>query len=416
MTTQARTAAGTATHSPTHAPAHSPGHSSLHAATPDTVLTSRQLTLMAVAAGVSVANVYYLQPLLRPLAADFAVSPAAAGLLPTLTMVGYALGLLLIVPAADRVGVRRLGGRLNAVRTAALVVLAAAPGYPVFAAASVVLGAASVLAQILLPAAVTLSAPAATGRVTARITAGLFGGIVGARVLSGAVAGPLGWRAVYVISALLTVLLHLALRGLPEPAARTALPYRKLIGSLGPLWRQDRALRRAVTIAALGFAAFNLFWTAVTLYVTGAPHRWSPAAAGLLGLVGIAGTATVLLVGRRLDQGRGRALTMGAAAAMTLALLAAGSAGAATPVLLGAALLLDSGARVSNLANQSSALSGHPEARARLNTLYMTGYFTAGTAGSAAGALLLTHGGWPAACALGALLSASAGLLAARRP
>ncbi|AEY86371.1 major facilitator superfamily permease [Streptomyces hygroscopicus subsp. jinggangensis 5008] len=369
---------------------------------------------MSIAAGVSVANIYYVQPLLRPLATSFAVSDALAGLLPMITMVGYAAGLLLVVPVLERAGLHRLMRWLNAGRLIALALAASATGYPVFAAASVLLGATSVLAQILMPAAASLVPPEAVGRTTARITAGLFGGIVGARVIAGALDGLLGWRPVYALSALATLVVHLALRRLPEPPLRHALGYRALLRSLLPLLRSERGLRRAALTAAAGFAAFNIFWTAVTLYVTGPTHGWSTTGAGLLGLVGVVGTATVLATGRFLDRGAQRGLAVTAAGVMALGLLIAGLWGLSAGALILGALLLDSGARVSNVANQTHALRQRPEARARLNTLYMTTYFAAGSVGSAAGALLFAHIGWTLTTLAAAALAALGATLAAR--
>lgn len=377
-------------------------------------LSKGQVTWMSVAAGVSVANVYYLQPLLRPLAASFGVSDALAGLLPMITMVGYAAGLLLVVPALERTGLHRLMRWLNAARLIALAFAASATDYALFAAASVLLGATSVLAQILMPAAASLAPREAVGRTTARITAGLFGGIVGARVIAGALDGLLGWRSVYVLSALMTLVVHVALRGLPEPPVRHGLRYRALLASLLPLLRSQRGLRRAALTAAAGFAGFNVFWTAVTLYVTGPAHHWSTTSAGLLGLVGVVGTATVLAIGRFLDGRMRRRLAVAAAGTMALGLLVAGVWGLSAGALIVGALLLDSGARVSNVANQTHALTQHPEARARLNTLYMTAYFAAGSLGSAAGALLFAHGGWTLTALVAAALAALGAALAAR--
>ncbi|MGW6487628.1 MFS transporter [Streptomyces sp. NPDC055056] len=368
---------------------------------------------MAVAAGVSVANIYYLQPLLRPLASSFHVTESQAGLLPMITMIGYALGLLLVVPTLERMKLRRLMARLNAGRIIALIAAATAANYGVFALSSVLLGATSVLAQVLMPAAASMAPAGATGKTTARITAGLFGGIVGARVLAGALDGLLGWRSVYVLSAVLTVLLHLALRRLPEPKNRTRLPYRRLLGSLLPLLRHERGLRQAAVTAALGFAAFNIFWTAVTLYVTGPAHHWSTTTAGLLGLVGVVGTATVLVVGRHLDRNRHRVLAIGSSAVMAIGLAVSGLWGASAVALVLGALLLDSGARVSNVSNQTQALRQRPEARARLNTLYMTTYFAAGSAGSAAGSLLFAHAGWATTALVAALIAAAGAVRAA---
>ncbi|MFL4909437.1 MFS transporter [Streptomyces sp. MMS24-I2-30] len=377
-------------------------------------LSKGQVTWMSVAAGVSVANVYYLQPLLRPLAASFGVSDALAGLLPMITMVGYAAGLLLVVPALERTGLHRLMRWLSAGRLFALALAASATDYALFAAASVLLGATSVLAQILMPAAASLAPREAVGRTTARITAGLFGGIVGARVIAGALDGLLGWRSVYVLSALMTLIVHVALRGLLEPPVRHGLGYRALLASLLPLLRGQRGLRWAALTAAAGFAGFNVFWTAVTLYVTGPAHRWSTTSAGLLGLVGVVGTATVLAIGRFLDGRMRRRLAVAAAGTMALGLLIAGVWGLSVGALIVGALLLDSGARVSNVANQTHALTQHPEARARLNTLYMTAYFAAGSLGSAAGALLFAHGGWTITALVAAALAALGAALAAR--
>lgn len=378
-------------------------------------LRSRDVVLMSVAAGISVANIYYLQPILRPLAASLGISAGAAGLLPTLTLAGYAAGLLFVVPMADRFGTRRLSLWLNIARVIALAGCAAAPGFAAFAAASLVLGVSSIIAQILIPLAVSLSSPGRVGRVTGSITAGLFGGILGARVLSGAVSDAVGWRWVYVISAVLTLILALALRNLPEAPGRPALPYRELLGTLWGLVRREQSLRQAVIVASSGFAAFNLFWTAVTLYVTGPPHHWSTGAAGSLGLVGVAGTLTALAVGRYLDRGWYRPLTVTAATVMTAALLLAMGGGQVAVLLVAGALLLDSGARISSVTNQSHALSSDPAARIRLNTIYMTSYFTAGSIGSALGSLIFTAEGWTVTCLLAAALTAVSAVCALAR-
>lgn len=369
-------------------------------------LRSRDVGLMSVAAGVSVANIYYLQPILRPLAASLGVSAGAAGLLPTLTLIGYAGGLLFVVPMADRFGAGRVCLWLNVARIIALAGCSAAPDFAAFAAASLVLGVSSIIAQILIPLAVSLSLPGNGGRVTGRITAGLFGGILGARVMSGAVSDAIGWRWVYVISAVLTVILALALRNLPEAPGRLALPYRELLGTLWTLLRQEPGLRQAVAVASFGFAAFNLFWTAVTLYGTGPPHHWSAGAVGSLGLVGVVGTMTALAIGRFVDRGWYRPLATAAATAMTAALLLTMLGGQIAVLLVAGAMLLDSGARISSVTNQSHALSSQPAARVRLNTIYMTSYFTAGSIGSAAGSLVFTAAGWTVTCLLAATLTA----------
>ncbi|MER8160874.1 MFS transporter [Streptomyces sp. NPDC094472] len=329
-----------------------------------------------------------------------------------ITMVGYAAGLLLVVPVLGKAGLHRLMRWLDSGRLIALALAASATGYPVFATASVLLGATSVLAQILMPAAASLAPREAVGRTTARITAGLFGGIVGARVIAGVLDGVLGWRSVYVLSALMTLVVHLALRRLPEPPVRNGLGYRVLLASLLPLLRSEPGLRRAALTAAAGFAAFNVFWTAVTLYAIGPAHSWSTTSAGLLGLVGVVGTATVLAISRFLDMQRG--LAVGAASVLALGLLIAGLWGLSAGALIVGALLLDFGARVSNVANQTQALRQRPEARARLNTLYMTAYFAAGSVGSAAGALLFAHVGWTFTALVAAALAALGAALAAR--
>ncbi|MFJ8795904.1 MFS transporter [Streptomyces sp. NPDC102462] len=253
---------------------------------------------------MSVADIYYVQPLLRPLAASFAVSDALAGLPPVITMVGYAPGLLLVMPILERAGLHRLMRRLNVGRLIALALAASATGY-VFAAASVLLGATSASAQTLMPAAASPVPWEAVGRTTARITAGLFGGIVGARVIAGALDGLLVRRSVYVLSTLVTLVVHLALGRLPEPPVRHGLGSRALPETLLPPLRSERGLRQAALTATTGFAAFNVFRTAVTPYVT--PARRTAGrrpVRGCWGLVGAVRTATVPATGRFLGRGR----------------------------------------------------------------------------------------------------------------
>jgi len=368
-------------------------------------ISSRLVVLLAAACGVSVANLYYAQPLLHTIAGSLRTSSGTAGLVVTFSQAGYAIGLALVLPVGDIMARRRLVPVVLVLAASALAASAVAPSIAALVALALLVGLGSVAAQILVPLAAHLADDANRGRVVGQVMSGLLLGILLARTLSGIVAGLAGWRVVYWLGAALAVLLALALsRALPPEDARPAIGYGVLLRSTFALLLAEPLLRRRSVFGALGFAGFSVFWTTAAFLLAGPPYHYGVTVIGLFGLVGAAGALCATVAGRLADQGR----TAGATAAFSVAILASfglmwfgrGSLG----WLVVGIVLLDIGVQGLQVTNQSLVYTLAPEARSRVNSAYMFCYFIGGAAGSAVAADLYGAGGWAAVCALGAAI------------
>jgi predicted MFS family arabinose efflux permease len=368
-------------------------------------LTPALLWLLTAAAGLSVSNLYYAQPLLPDVARTFAVSPTRAGVAATAMQVGYATGLLLFVPLGDLVERRRLVVALLLAVTVALLATSAAPTLPLLVAAGFVLGATTIVPQLLIPLAAGLAPAAARGRVVGHVVSGLLVGILGARVVAGAVGRLLGWRGMFVLAAALMLLLAIALRAwLPAspPAARgEPTSYGALLRSLGTLARETPVVRDAAVLGALFFAGFSAFWTTLAFHLAAPPLGYGAAVAGSFGLLGITGALAAPLAGRFADRGSPRTavgLAIGVNAAAWLAFVLAG--GSLWGIAIGV-VLIDAGTQAAQVSNQSRIYALPAALHSRLNTVYMVAYFCGGALGSVAGAAAWDRAGWTGVCGVG---------------
>ncbi|HEU5151670.1 MAG TPA: MFS transporter [Iamia sp.] len=379
-----------------------------------TTLTRPFALLLAAATGLVVANLYYAQPLLHTIGADLGTSEGRTGLVVTAAQVGYAVGLALVVPLGDLVARRRLVPGVLGAMAVALVGAAAAPTLPVLAVALVVVGLGAVAAQLLVALTAGLAGEGERGRAVGTVMTGLLLGILLARTVSGAIAGLLGWRAVFVVAAGVAVALAAGLaRVLPPDGERARIGYGAVLASTVRLLRDLPGLRRAALLGALGFATFSVFWTTVSFHLAAEPFGWGDGAIGLLGLVGAAGAVCATLAGRLADRGLAAPSRIGAAAAVgaSFALLWAGRHSVAAIVV--GVVVLDVGVQGIQVLNQTIIYELAPEARSRITSAYMTLYFAGGALGSAVGAAAYDAGGWARACALGAALGVAAVVVAA---
>jgi predicted MFS family arabinose efflux permease len=365
--------------------------------------------LLALSCGLIVANIYYAQPLVGPIATELGLSPQAAGLVMTMTQLGYGVGLFLVVPLGDLIENRRLAVSVLALCAVALAIAAySTHPFPFFAAALCV-GLGSVAVQILLPYAGHLSPEHIRGRVIGNIMTGLMLGIMLARPLSSFVASVSSWHAVYAMSAAIMVLLALLLRQtLPVRKPQARLGYGALLASMLHLARDTPMLRRRALYQAGLFGAFNLFWTTVPLVLAGPAFQMSQTGIALFALVGAAGAISAPIAGRLADRGWTRPATAVALLLTTggfaLTLLAAPGSPLSLAAFVAAAIAIDFGVQGNVVLGYRALFMLGAEQRSRLNGLYMTTFFLAGAAGSAIGAWAYVHGGWTLAAWIGGLL------------
>ena len=373
------------------------------------------LPVMAAAAGITVANVYLCQPLLAAIARDFGLAADASGWVASAAQVGYALGILLIVPMADRADPKRLVRILLGCACAALVGAGLSPGIACLVLAALAISMASVVPQILVPLAVAASAPGQSGRVVGSMQSGIILGILLSRTVSGAVAQYSGsWRYAYFLAALLCGALWLVLpRFLPARAAvAPTSSYRALIGSLPGLLLRWPGLRLSAALGATVFGAFSAFWATLAFHLAQPPFGYGPAQAGLFGLWGLAG-AMLAPYGGRLSDKYGPTLVNGlgiAAAALAFGLFIAAGDVSVLALVVGVNLL-DFGNQAGQIANQARIFKLDPAARARLNTVYMVLTFAGGASGSLLAVWAWGHHAWRGVGVVGAGLLAVAALL-----
>lgn len=354
--------------------------------------------LLAASCGLIVANLYYAQTLVGPISAATHLSSGAAGLIVTLTQIGYVIGLLFVVPLSDIIENRRLTVTSLAVVVAALAAATLAPNAPLFLAASLFIGLGSVAAQILVPYASYLAAEEHRGRVVGNVMSGLLLGIMFARPLASFVSGLWGWHAIFAISAVVIALLTILLsRVLPKRQPMPTMNYGGLIRSLGTLLKTTPVLRRRALYQASLFGTFSLFWTTVSLRLADTYHL-SQQGIALFALAGVAGAVAAPIAGRLADRGWTRPLTglafVLAAAAFLIAYLFQSDSKVTLGLLVVGAIILDMGVSGNLVLGQRAIYSLGNEARGRLNGLFMAIFFIGGAIGSSLGGWAYAYGGW----------------------
>lgn len=375
---------------------------------PETVMPRSLVWLFALASGLSVANVYYAQPLLDALARDFAISDAAIGGVIAATQIGCAMALLLLVPLGDRVNRRRLIATQVFLLIAALTAVSLASTTVMLLGGMLAVGLlGTAMTQGLIAYAASAASPHEQGRVVGAAQSGVFIGLLLARVFSGGVSDLFGWRGVYIFAALLMLGIALPLwRRLPVLAvASTPLSYPRLLASMLTLLRQEKVLQVRGVLALLMFAAFNIFWSALVLPLSAPPFGFSHTEIGALGLVGAIGALAAGRAGKWADRGYGQrtsavALVMLLVAWWPLSLMAWSPA-----ALLAGIVLLDLGGQALHVTNQSMIFRTRPEAHSRLVGLYMLFYALGSGLGAVSTTAVYARAGWQGVCLLGASVS-----------
>jgi len=360
-------------------------------------LSNKLAVLFAIAGGIAVGNLYWAQPLLTEIATALEVSPGTVGLLVTMTQIGYAVGVLLIVPLGDMLPRRGLIPGIMAYSAVALLAGALSPNFVMLAAALAAVGMTNVAGQLLTPLAGDLASPEERGKVVGTIVSGLLAGILLSRTVSGVLCDAFGWRAVYGVASLCTILMAVLLwSAIPTEQVRPRVAYRMLILSVFQIVDRYRTVQITLLIGALAFSVFTLFWTGLTFLLSAAPYSYTVSQIGLVGLVGLAGALVARRVGRFHDRGWSVAVTGFALCLAILSLLIAMVGAGSIILVLLAILLLDIAIQAVNVLNQSRILSVEPASRSRLNTAFVACNFVGGAFGSALSGWLWSLGGWVA--------------------
>lgn len=363
--------------------------------------------IMAVTCGMAVANIYYNQPMLGIIESTFPLQRSLTGFVPTMTQLGYALGLLLLVPLGDRIERRRLIVIQFVALALSLAAVALSPDAWSLVFASALVGVSSSVAQQILPFAAALASPARRGATIGIVMSGLLCGILFGRALAGAVAVHFGWRAMFWLGMLLAILAGLVLAvSLPKSPPKTQATYGELLRSLAALWREEPQLRNATMIQACVFGSFSALWTTLALQLDSQYHLGADVA-GLFGIIGAVGVLFAPIAGRIADR-RGPHFVIGLASVTMIASWAVFCVWGMVAGLVAGVVLLDFGAQGSQVSNQHVIQALRPEARNRLNAILMGGMFLGGAAGSAAASFAWNQAGWTAVCALGAIFAAMA--------
>ncbi len=372
-------------------------------------LPDRLVTVLAVAAGLAVANIYYAHPLLTSIADSFGVGSTAASLVVTASTAGYTVGLALLVPLGDTVNRRRLLVALLLVTALGQAASAAAPGIAALVLLSGLMAVTAVGAPLLVAFAAALARPEQRGRVTGRMLSGVLLGVLLARTGAGLLAEWTGtWRSVFAVAAAgMLVLAALLWRLLPDLEPAEQLGYAKLLRSVVSVFAEEPLLRLRCLYGFLTFASFSVFWTSAAFLLAEEPYAYGEALIGAFGLLGAAGAIAARAIGPLVDRGRDRlASTLLYGANLAAWGLLALDGGHLLVCLVLGVLLLDFGVQGAQVTNLGVLYRLRPEARSRITMAYMTAYFLGGAAGSALAGAVQSTAGWAGVCAAGGGLAA----------
>ena len=370
-------------------------------------LSPALILLMSVATGLAVASNYYAQPLLDTIARAFDLSASSAGFIVTAAQLGYAAGLLFLVPLGDMFERRMLIVSMTLLAAGGMLITASSQSLTMMIIGTALTGLFSVVAQILVPLAATLASPEKRGKVVGTIMSGLLLGILLARTVAGLLASLGGWRTVYWVASVLMVIMALALwRGLPRVKQENHLNYPQLLASVFSLFTRDKLLRTRAVLGCLTFANFSILWTSMAFLLAAPPFNYSEGVIGLFGLAGAAGALGARPAGGLADKGKSHMTTSAGLVLLLLSWAAIWYGHVSVLALIVGILVLDLTVQGVHITNQTVIYRVKPDARNRLTAGYMTSYFIGGAAGSLISASAWQYAGWTGVCAIGAIVAA----------
>jgi len=368
-------------------------------------LSNPVLYLMSISAGLIVANLYYNQPLLSQMASSFSVTESAVSNVALFTQLGYAFGLFFIIPLGDKISNKTILKFDFVLMIIALIAAANSNTLNLLIASSFFIGFSSALPQLFVPMAAQLADEKGRGRAIGIVMSGLLIGILGSRVISGLVGAQFGWRIMYYIAAVLMAFLFILLQyKLPKLTPKYKGSYINLLKSIGFYFRTEPSVRLAAVRGGLGFAGLSVFWTTLVFLMEDS-FGYGSGVTGAFGLFGVAGALGAAVVGKMNDQYSKHKIIL-----FSILLLAVSwmiflfSAQSILGLIIGV-VIVDLGLQALHITNQNIIFSKNPEARNRVNTIYMVGFFTGGAIGTSLGAYAWTHYGWTGVSVIGLILS-----------
>jgi len=384
-----------------HQQAAGAGTTSLHT----TTLTPFLKYLMAIGCGVVVANIYYCQPLLGALSRAFSVPESNASAVNICSQAGYGLGLFFLVPLGDKLERRKLIFWMHLAAALSLLAGGLASNVLWLDVASIAIGMSSTACQVFIPLAAHLARDEERGKIIGIMMGGLLTGVLLSRTLSGFVAEYFGWRTVYFVASVLMVIMAVLMwYALPREKPSFHGSYLQLMGSLWHLLREQVVVRQSALIGGALFGAISAFWATLAFFLEQAPYRYSLSVIGLFGIIGAGGAMISPYIGKIIDRsGPFRPMRIGVLV-MTLGYLILYAGKLHIGIVVAGIILLDMGLQSAHVPNMSRNYALLPEARTRLNTLYMTSFFIGGSIGSALGSVAWDYQGWSGVCSVGLVM------------
>lgn len=380
--------------------------------TPNNGIPRHILLMMAVMAGFTVANLYYNQPLLDMICREMGIKQVEANLITVVTQVGYALGLLFVVPLADMVSVRRIVVVCMSVAAISAVTIGLAENVWILWGASLMLGISSIMPQLFIPMAALYSRKENKSQNMGYVASGLVTGIVSARAISGYIGEWLGWRAMFfIVAGLMLTGLVLTLRMMPQVTITFQGTYRQLMQTVGHIFVSQPRIRLYSLRPAMSFASMLSIWSCMAFHLAGAPFYAGSDAVGMLALCGVVGAIAASGVGKLVPRVGILRMSVVGGCLQLAAWATAWLMGYSYAGLIVAIILADIGAQCLQISNQSGSLQQLPQATNRVNTIFMTIFFIGGSLGTFFSGLGWSIGGWTGVCIVGGLFASATILL-----
>ncbi|MFC9660408.1 MFS transporter [Nocardia sp. NPDC127606] len=360
--------------------------------------------MLATVCAAAVSTIYAIQPVLAVAGAELGVSPESSGTLIAAGQIGYFAGLILLVPLGDLLNRRRLIGGLLALTSVGATITAAAPNGGVAMAGLAFAGLFAVVVQVTVAYVAAVSPPGERGRNIGAVTSGVVIGILGVRVVAGLLGDTLGWRAVYVLLAVLCAGLAVVTRGGLDPDTRTSGDrYTRILRSMGHLVTTDRLFLSRGLIAFFVFASFGSLWSGLALPLGAQPWNFGTTEIGLFGLVGLAGALGAGRAGRWADAGHAQRITGWSLVLLAASWLLIARTGSTPALLVAGVVVLDFAVQAVHVSSQHLLTTAHPGRAGSVIGAYMAFYSLGSALGAVTTAWAYTSWGWWVSCLFGAL-------------